>query len=507
MKSAWLARSMGSYVLNPPPILSRSERMKLKFGTSGLRGLATELLEGPAAVFTRAFVTHLVAQGHARLGDPVFVGRDLRESSPAILDMCLQALADAGMQPVDCGQLPTPALALHAGTRRGGAIMITGSHIPADRNGLKFYLPDGEIDKEDEQRIWFYASEEHRHETANGHAPCSVIREGDAAWTLYRQRYSGIMSPDTLSRLRIGIYQHSSVARDFLGHLLMDHGAEIITLSPSETFIPVDTEALSHETQALLKDAAACHELDAIVSTDADGDRPLLTDETGSQIRGDILGLITARVLKAKWVVTPATSNSAIDLDPAFRTIRTQVGSPHVIKGMRNAPMEEGVVVGFEANGGFLLGTPAHFSDKRLEPLITRDATLPMLAVLQQRAAADRPLSQIVAAMALPICMSDRLEDFPIEDSSALMKWLLQQRTNIDQFLDGIGHVERIEELDGLRVILAKGEVVHLRPSGNAPEMRCYVEAATPERASWLLHSCLKRVADRRTFKASTLGN
>lgn len=48
---------------------------------------------------------------------------------------------------------------------------------------------------------------------------------------------------------------------------------------------------------------------------------------------------------------------------------------------------------------------------------------------------------------------------------------------------------------DGLRVLLANGEVVHLRPSGNAPEFRCYCEASTPDRAEVLVRSVLARLA------------
>lgn len=49
--------------------------------------------------------------------------------------------------------LPTPALALQAMQMNQPAIMITGSHITFDRNGIKFYRPDGEISESDEAAI------------------------------------------------------------------------------------------------------------------------------------------------------------------------------------------------------------------------------------------------------------------------------------------------------------------------------------------------------------------
>ena len=83
----------------------------------------------------------------------LLVGYDLRLSSPQMAAACMSAAQEIGMTVENCGPLPHPALALRALTLKVPAIMVTGSHIPADRNGLKFYRPDGEIDKADEAGI------------------------------------------------------------------------------------------------------------------------------------------------------------------------------------------------------------------------------------------------------------------------------------------------------------------------------------------------------------------
>lgn len=125
----------------------------LKFGTSGLRGLVTELPDEVCKAYTLAFLTHMQKVKGVASGSPLLVGYDLRSSSPRMAAACMAAAEAFGMQVENCGPLPTPALAFRALSLKAPAIMVTGSHIPADRNGLKFYRPDGEIDKADEAGI------------------------------------------------------------------------------------------------------------------------------------------------------------------------------------------------------------------------------------------------------------------------------------------------------------------------------------------------------------------
>ena len=186
----------------------------------------------------------------------------------------------------------------------------------------------------------------------------------------------------SLAGLRLGVYQHSTVARDLLVRIFTTLGATCIPFARAETFLPVDTEAISPAMATLLAVWARTNAVDAIISADGDADRPLLTDASGTVVRGDLLGLITATVLGAETVVTPITSSSAIELSGRFKqVIRTRVGSPYVIAGMA-AVNDARVVAGFEANGGFLLGTPIDRDTLTLTALPTRDAILPLIATL-----------------------------------------------------------------------------------------------------------------------------
>lgn len=465
----------------------------MKFGTSGLRGLVSDLEGYASALYATAFARHLLETGRIQTGDRVFVAGDYRPSSPDIAATCIGALTRAGLQPVNCGSIPTPALALYAMTAGCASLMVTGSHIPADRNGIKFYRPDGEIDKTDELEITRIAGE--IHSQIVDLTPGSAPNEEAVAMDAFLSRNRSILPMDALSGLKIGVYQHSTVARDALVDVISFYGAEVVALGYSNEFIPVDTEAVPSDTIELLRSWAKAHKLDAIVSADGDGDRPLVADETGTPLRGDLLGLIVAKFLDARIVVTPVTSNSGIEKAGQYRTIRTRVGSPFVIEGM-NAALGDGQakVMGFEANGGVLVGSQFTTSSGTLAALPTRDSFLPILATLFLAKQSGKPLSESVSDFALPVAAAGRLENFPVSESSALMDHLRADPQKLTDFLAPIGAFVSVSNIDGLRVLLADNSVIHLRPSGNAPEMRCYVEAADLALAETLLEKGLSLV-------------
>lgn len=466
----------------------------MKFGTSGLRGLSVDLM-GPASKrYAEAFGRYLLETGRAKAGDDILIGQDFRPSSPAIAANCAAALSTIGLNVVDCGTLPTPALALYGIKRGMASLMITGSHIPADRNGIKFYRPDGEIDKQDETAI--IRTVEAVAEAGNGRDATmrNAAAECDAE---FLARNKALLAPGALAGLKIGVYQHSTVARDLMVEVLSHYGAEVIALGRSETFIPVDTEAVSPDTITAMQAWATEHKLDAIVSADGDGDRPLVADETGTPLRGDLLGLIAANFLGATTVVTPVTSNSGIEAAGSYSVVRTKVGSPFVIAGMDKARGNgENKILGFEANGGVLVGSDFSVNGRLFTALPTRDSFLPILAVLSRAAAQKLSLSAVASSYKLPVATGDRLENFPVKTSAALMAHLRQSPDNLTAFLTPVGIIAGTSDIDGLRVTLGNGRIIHFRPSGNAPEMRCYVEAETEVAANDLLQAGLGLIRD-----------
>ncbi|MEP0510956.1 MAG: phosphomannomutase, partial [Aurantimonas coralicida] len=275
----------------------------LKFGTSGLRGLVSDLIGWPSFGYTLAFLRHVRDGDRPGAEQMVFFGRDLRASSPEILEACIAAAHAAGFRAVDCGAVPTPALALAAMHQGCPAVMITGSHIPDDRNGLKFYGRGGEITKADETGIAAQfaaiAGADPRPEPEAG----GQAAERDAL-AVFARRYTDFFAPDALAGLTIGVFQHSSVARDLLADLVAALGGTAVALGRSDVFVPVDTEAHRPQDVKQIRDWAAEGRFDAIVSTDGDGDRPLVADAKGTILRGDVLGLLTSRALGLTTIVT-----------------------------------------------------------------------------------------------------------------------------------------------------------------------------------------------------------
>jgi phosphomannomutase len=327
--------------------------------------------------------------------------------------------------------------------------------------------------------------------------PDPLPEASPAARELYARRYLDFFPAGILAGLRLGFYEHSSVARDQLRGILEALGAEVTSLGRTDQFVPIDTEAVGEEDVARARQWSETQGFDALLSTDGDADRPLIGDERGEWLRGDVVGILCARYLGAQAVATPVSSNTALEKCGAFaRIARTRIGSPYVIEGMERLAAEGATgVVGFEANGGFLVGTRVEKAGRSLAALPTRDAVLPILALLAMAREQGVPLSRLPAELPPRFTASDRLQDFRVADSRRLIERLAASHEALRDFLAPLDvRPAGLDLTDGLRVSLEGGEIAHLRPSGNAPELRCYAEAATPARARQLADACLARV-------------
>ncbi|WP_318462795.1 phosphomannomutase [Photobacterium leiognathi] len=455
----------------------------IQFGTSGARGLVEQFTANACAAFTHAFITSIQSQFEFQ---QVAIAIDNRPSSSTMAQACAKAIEQLGLEVIYYGVVPTPALAYISMQDNVPCIMVTGSHIPFDRNGLKFYRPDGEISKADEQAILNATAE---FETITD---LPVLTASDKAANQYIERYTSLFDSQLLTGKRIGIYEHSSAGRDLYTPMFEALGAEVIALERSDEFVPIDTEAVSEADKQKAKNWSKEHKLDFIFSTDGDGDRPLVADENGDWLRGDILGLLCADVMNIEALAVPVSCNTAIEsCERFYHVTRTKIGSPYVIAEFDALAKQYNSVAGFEANGGFLLGSDVLVNDKAIKALPTRDAVLPALMVLA--AAKERPIYDLVNSLPQRFTYSDRIQNFATEKSIAILKEAIE---NPAKFLSKIGldniGITIVDITDGLRITLFNGDVIHLRPSGNAPEFRCYIESNNIESAQDKLYLVFK---------------
>lgn len=519
---AFPARSLGR-ALNYQPV-------PLGFGTSGRRGLVRDLTQLEVYLNARAELDYLLAlpraAGGVSRGDRFYLAHDLRPSSLArvaleggrggLLPAIQRAVLDAGLVPVSLGPVPTPALAAWAWARGTGSMMVTGSHIPFDRNGYKTNRATGELLKSDEAPINALAAAWRTRLMGEPLADSpfdadGMLREEPVPRLVpdlggareYRQRYLDFFGREALQGLRVLVYQHSAVGRDLLVETLAALGAEPVAVGRSDTFVPIDTEAIDDQTLSLLQALAEAagadgQRFDALVSTDGDSDRPLLVDLVYSAdgrvsprfFGGDLVGMVVAETLGADAAVVPISCNDAITRGVLASVLqpRTRIGSPHVIAGML-AAREKGCtrVCGWEANGGFLTATPLSWHGRILPALATRDAFLPLLCVLARMRREGVPMSALFDALPHRYSRAGLVRNFPrLWSEHILAACGPEQAIAFNDFFpreNGFGAVVARDYTDGLRLSFDNGDVAHLRPSGNAEELRLYAVADTQARA------------------------
>jgi phosphomannomutase len=541
--------SLASSVPEKPSVQSQLNftPQVLKFGTSGRRGLVTDLSQLEIYINVLGELRYLQAlskeTGGIRAGEPFYVATDLRPSSTQFVaeqdgrgelaQAILQAVTDAGMTPVFLGAIPTPALTVYALERQNGSIMVTGSHIPFDRNGYKTNTSAGELLKEHEEPIAaavLSAREETYRKSfedslfnesgqfKSGHQDLPPVHAG--AGLAYIARYTNFFSGAPLRGIRILVYEHSAVGRDILRQILQELGAEVVTAGRSEQFVPIDTENIDGQQldfiQSLADEASKKRgTLDAVVSVDGDSDRPLLLGiepSTGkvSFFGGDLVGMIVAEYLGADAVVVPISCNDAIDRGPLAAKVesKTRIGSPFVIAGIDAAKAKgKKVVCGWEANGGFLLGSDLYRGTQVLRALPTRDAVLPIVCTLLSAREKGLTIPALFAQLPKRFSRAALLKNFPrpvaakivslfspadpkvkdIDFSTAEISGeAVRLREELSPFFPvnaGFNAIAKLNYVDGVRITFENGDVVHVRPSGNADELRVYAVADSRQRA------------------------
>jgi phosphomannomutase len=262
-------------------------------------------------------------------------------------------------------------------------------------------------------------------------------------------------------------------------------GAKVEVIDYSiDRFIPVDTDAVVPEVIDNMKKWTEDFKLDFMMSTDGDGDRPLLTDEKGDIVRSELLPMLAAKYLGIEAVASTITACTVLEKTSWFdKIVRTKVGSPFIVEAMEKLSHEYKYVSGYELNGGFFLNNDIVKNGKIIRKLVTRDAVLPILSTLALASEQNKLVSQLVNELPQRFTYSQSVKEIPTQKSLDILANYKLYMSDIENVF---GNVVSINELDGLRLTFENDDVVHFRPSKNAPEFRNYTDSSSFESAKIL---------------------
>lgn len=290
---------------------------------SDIRGIATgegaNLTPREAQVLGAAFAEWLRAQT-GKKDIRVAVGRDSRVSGPALAAACTEGLRWMGADVLDCGMASTPAMfmaTVYGETNADGAIMITASHLPQDRNGLKFFTRKGGLEKEDIRAIIDLAEAASLKEAPEQGALIETNLIDLYSKDLVRQVREATGADRPLEGLRIIVDAGNGAGGFYAEKVLMPLGADIRGsqfLQPDGTFPnhipnPENTEAIASIVQAVQKSGA-----DFGIIFDTDVDRAGAVDKGGAVLnRNRLIAALAAILLRDHPGTTIVTDSVTSD--------------------------------------------------------------------------------------------------------------------------------------------------------------------------------------------------
>ena len=284
----------------------------LKSGTD-IRGVAMEGVEGEPLTLTDEVVerigTAFAVWLEKQCGKPaprISVGRDSRLSGERMRDAVIRGLTRAGAQVLECGLCSTPAMFMTTvDLGCDGAVQITASHHPWQRNGLKFFRPSGGLESEDISALL---------ETAEQNTPVSPAAPGTVTATEYMPRYAahlrrmicdGLNAAETdrpLTGLHLVVDAGNGVGGFYASDVLAPLGADIRGsryLEPDGRFPNHIPNPENEEAMRSICEAVTVSQADFGIIFDTDVDRAGCVDARGREInRNRLIALASAIVLE-----------------------------------------------------------------------------------------------------------------------------------------------------------------------------------------------------------------
>ena len=461
--------------------------LSIRFGTDGWRAvIADQFTFANVRLVAQAIADYLQEAGLARR--EVLVGFDTRFMAERFADEVASVLAGNGLAVgLATTDVPTPALAHAVVYRRAaGAVMLTASHNPPTYLGIKF-IPEYGGPAQSEVTA---AIEEHirrlSREAQAGHLP---VRSVDLA----QARRQGLVEP---IEPRLEYLEH---VLSVVGTARLPRRVEVVydaMYGTGRGYVPDALDSLGVRSHTLhgvrdplfgggapepnrehlqeLVEAVRRRPGSLGIATDGDADRFGVVDEGGTYLSANqVLTLVAdyllrVREMRGSVVRTVATTHrlDALAAEHGVPLREVPVGFKHIAAVMRR----ESVSLGGEESGG--LSVAGHIPEK--------DGILAVLLVTRIWAESGQPLSSLLESIYRRVGPAfSRRVDIPAgEEAKRRMLEAMAARPAASW---AGRRVERVEQLDGVKVLLEGGAWWLLRASGTEPLVRLYLEAPDPE--------------------------
>ena len=428
----------------------------LRFGTDGVRGVAlTEL--------TTDYVTALGAAAARVLGNGTWlIGRDTRESGPALQDALVRGLRSEGALVVLCGVVPTPALAHFSATHVAPAAMITASHNPYSDNGVKIFAPGGvklsndverQIEAQLELGLGVLAAPAGT--SADAGADTSTVgRHLDDAYV----RHVISMFPEAmLTGMRVVLDCANGAMSTVAPAVVSALGADVTVVNASPDGVNINADCGATHTAGLAA-AVVAGGADAGLAFDGDGDRVIAIDQGGRIVDGDRLIALGALQLRSEGALTADTVVVTVMSNLGFHRAMREAGLHVETTAVGDRYVLEALEAGDYAIGGEQSG---HVIYRHLAS--TGDGLLAGLKLLQRVQASGTSLAELAGAV---------MTTYP----QVLVNVRVAERHPAIA-------TELVHEVSAIEAELGDNGRVLLRASGTEPLIRVMVEAETHDLA------------------------
>lgn len=446
------------------------------FGTDGVRGLANkdltaklalELSQAAASVLTKGrHADQLRSEGRR---PQAVIGRDPRVSGEFLAHAVASGLASSGIDVLDAGVIPTPAIALlvrDAGLDFG--VMVSASHNLAPDNGIKFFSYGGtKLPDEVEDRIQSFLGTQPLSPTGAGVGRIRRFSDAEDRYALALLK----SLPVRLDGLHIVLDCAHGAAAGVSPRVFRDAGAEVTVIGAEPDGLNINQGCGSTHPEAL-QEAVVRLGADMGIAHDGDADRALAVDHTGRLIGGDHMIAILALAMKRRGqlpqdaVAVTVMSNLGLRKvleDNGIVVHETKVGDRYVLEALD----EHGLGLGGEQSGHIIVTKHQTTGDGILSGLLLAAEVIQSGKSLHELAQQMTEYPQVL--INVPGVDKDRLELDP----------------EVARVVS-----ERTDEL------ASTGRIV-LRPSGTEPLVRVMVEAATKEQAQTIAGDIAEVVKSR----------